>query len=253
MTAHRFFLTAEHSADPSRPLSLSDADLHHAADVLRLRVGEEIDVVDPHSRVWHMRVTEATRRGVFAETLSEVEVAPQPRVALFQAVAKGEKMDDIVRQAVEVGAEAVVPVLTARCIVQLDARKRAQKGERWRRVAEAAAKQARRVSVPDVADPIRLRDAISLLADYDGAVVLWEECDGVGLTEAVRRCADGPAPRIALVVGPEGGLAAEEVAALEAIGATVASLGPNILRTETAAVVALALAIEALRAAGEPA
>ena len=253
MTAHRFFLTAERSADPSRPLPLSDGDLHHAADVLRLRVGEEIDVVDPDSSVWHVRVTEANRRAVFAETLGQVEVASQPRVTLFQGVAKGEKMDDIVRQAVEVGAEAVVPVLTARCIVQLDARKRVQKGERWRRVAEAAAKQAKRASVPEVSDPLRLRDAIPLLADYDGAVILWEEYDGVGLTEAVRRCADGPAARIALLVGPEGGLAAEEVAALEAVGATVASLGPNILRTETAAVVALALAIEALRAAGEPA
>jgi 16S rRNA (uracil1498-N3)-methyltransferase len=250
MTAHRFFLTAPILVDGAAPLPLSDTDAHHAIDVLRLRVGELVDVVEPDARVLSVRVTQATHGIVSAEVVREIELASQPRVTLFQGVAKGDKMDDIVRQAVEVGAEAIVPVLTARSIVQLDERKRAQKGERWRRVAEAAAKQAKRSSIPAVADPLRLRDALPLLGDFDGAVVLWEEATGEGLSAAVVRCAGEPDPRIALIVGPEGGLAAEEVAALEALGATAATLGPNILRTETAAVVALALAIEALRGPG---
>lgn len=248
MSAHRFFLTAPLESDTGRLLPLSDADVHHAADVLRIRVGEQIDVVEPDARVWRLEVIAVTRRGVTAKVLREVVVPRLRHVTLFQGVAKGDKMDDIVRQAVEVGAQRIVPVLTARCIVQLDARKRAQKGERWRRVAQAAAKQAKRTSVPEVADPVRLRDALALLADYDGAVVLWEESDEVGISAAVKRCATSPEAHIALVVGPEGGLAPEEVAALESVGATVATLGPNILRTETAAVVALALAIEALSA-----
>ena len=159
-------------------------------------------------------------------------------------------MDAIVRQAVEVGAEEIVPVLTARSVVQLDARKSAQRAERWRRVALAAAKQSKRTVVPPVSDPVRLRDVLALLSAFDGAVVLWEESGGVGVADAVRHCATSPDARIALLVGPEGGLSADEVAALESIGATSASLGPTILRTETAAIVGLALAIGALGGLG---
>ena len=250
MSAHRFFLASPLADDADGALPLSAADLHHAVDVLRLRAGEEIDVVEPDGRVWRLRVTEASRRGVFGARMGEVAALDSPRVTLFQGVAKGEKMDDIVRQAVEIGAEEIVPVLTARCVVQLDAAKRAARGERWRRVALAAAKQAKRASVPAVSDPVSLADALSLLTAFDGAVVLWEESDGEGVAEAVRRCASSLQSRVALIVGPEGGLAAEEVAALQAIGATTASLGPTILRTETAAVVALALAIGALGGLG---
>ena len=251
MSAHRFFLMSQLPADTGQPLPLSEADVHHAVDVLRLRVGEAIEVVTPDERVWRASVTKATRHGVFAAAVEEVVGGKPPRVTLFQGVAKGENMDDIVRQAVEIGAEEIVPVLTARSVVQLDRRKAAQRAERWRRVATAAAKQAKRTIVPPVADPVRLRDALPLLSAYDGAVVLWEESGGLGIADAVRGCAASPDARIAVLVGPEGGLAAEEVAAMEAIGATTASLGPTILRTETAAIVALALAIGALGGLGE--
>jgi 16S rRNA (uracil1498-N3)-methyltransferase len=250
MSAHRFFLESPLAHDADSALGLSDADVHHAVDVLRLRIGEEIDVVEPGGGVWRLRVTEAGRHGVFAARLGEVAVTQSPHVTLFQGVAKGEKMDDIVRQAVEIGAEKIVPVLTARSVVQLDASKRAARGERWRRVALAAAKQAKRASVPAVSDPMSLADAVPLLAAFDAAIVLWEEGVAEGVAEAVSRCAGSPQACVALIVGPEGGLAAEEVAALEAIGATAASLGPTILRTETAAVVALALAIAALGGLG---
>ena len=251
MSSHRFFLTSAHPSDPGQPLPLSADDVHHAASVLRLRDGETVDVVTPDERVWRGSVARATKRGLWASDFAEVAAGRVPHVTLFQGVAKGEKMDAIVRQAVEIGAEEIVPVLTARSVVQLDARKAAQRAERWRRVATAAAKQAKRTSVPAVADPVRLRDALPLLAAYDGAVVLWEESGGAGVSDAVRRCGLGGDARIALFVGPEGGLASEEVSALEAIGATTASLGPTILRTETAAIVALALAIGALGGLGE--
>ena len=250
MSAHRFFLTGALVRDGERMLPLSEADAHHAVDVLRVRVGEVIDVVEPDSRVWRVRVAQTGPAGVWATVLEELSVAAQPHVTLFQGVAKGEKMDAIVRQAVEIGAEQIVPVLTSRSVVQLDARKRAQRTERWRRVAEAAAKQAKRTAIPHVADAVKLRDVIALLADFDGAVVLWEECAGPSVEAAVTRCAAEPGARIALVVGPEGGLSAEEVDALGAVGAIPATLGPTILRTETAAVVALALALSALGGLG---
>jgi 16S rRNA (uracil1498-N3)-methyltransferase len=251
MSAHRFFLTGPLPGDPLGLLALSAADVHHAVDVLRLRVGEQIDVVDTDSRVWRVAVTHASADGVRGDVVRAVASGAAPRVTLFQGVAKGEKMDAIVRQATEVGAEAIVPILTSRSVVQLDARKRADRGERWRRIAEAAAKQSKRTSVPRIADPVTLKEASGELARFDGVVVLWEECEGgPSIDGAVRRCATAPGSRIALVVGPEGGLSAEEVADLRDMGAACATLGPTILRTETAAVVALSLAIFALGGLG---
>lgn len=250
MSAHRFFLTAPLPAGSQIALPLSASDLHHAVGALRLRVGEDIEVVEPSGAVTRVQVTDTTRAGVFATRVAAVSGSLLPDVTLFQGVAKGEKMDEIVRAAVEIGVQAVVPVLTRRCVVQLDAARGAGKGERWRRVAASAAKQAKRDSIPHVADPVSFAEACSAVRAFDTAVVLWEECEGPGLAGVVRAAACASAARIALVVGPEGGLAADEVAALEAAGAATASLGPTILRAETAALVAVALAFEAMGGLG---
>jgi len=259
MSLHRFFLTAPLAENDPALLPLSDADAHHAVAVLRVRAGEEIEVVEPAPEIalWRVRVVEAAadeeRGWLVAERVTRLAAPPSgPSVTLFQGVAKGDKMDSIVRQAVEVGAAEIVPVLTMRTVVKLDERKCADRGERWRRIAESAAKQAHRLRVPDVSDPVKLPDALPLLAEYDAAVVLWEEHHGAGIDAALARVAAehrGNA-RVAVVVGPEGGFSAEEVAALEVAGAQPASLGPSILRTETAAVVALAIAVHALGGLG---
>ena len=197
-------------------------------------------------------VVSADEAGLVAMVIGPLSDRAQalPHVTLFQGVAKGDKMDDIVRHAVEVGAEAVVPVMTSRTILRLDAEKRAARGERWQRIAKSAAEQAKRELVPAVCVPVGFADAIELLAGYDRVVVLWEDSRGAGLADTLSDLRDRPDARIALVVGPEGGLSAEEVDALAAHGAVAASLGPTVLRTETAAVVALALAIGALGGMG---
>lgn len=250
MSLHRFFLTGPLPTTAVEPLPLSDADSRHAASVLRITPGEEIEVVEPGGQAWRVRVTLAGARAMHAERIEALATHERPDVTLFQGVAKGEKMDGVVRQAVEVGAEAIVPVFTSRTVVRLVGRKALERTERWRRVAASAAKQAHRERVPGVADPVDLRRALELLRAFDCAIVLWEEHEGCGISQALASCALDPGARIALVVGPEGGLSAEEVSALREAGAVTASLGPDILRTETAAVVALALAIHELGGLG---
>lgn len=252
MSRHRFFLTGPLTGGPDPQfLPLSASDAHHASRVLRIRPGEMIEVAEPNGSVWIARVVDAGE-GLLAEITGRVSVeAPSgPKVTLFQGVAKGDKMDAIVRQAVEVGAQALVPVLASRSVVKLDARQCAERGERWRRVAEAAAKQAHREVIPPVADPVRFSDALVLLGEYDRVVVLWEEADAEGLAESLSGLS-AEQSTVALVVGPEGGFSAEEVRAMQELGARVATLGPTILRTETAAVVALALAIHELGGLGK--
>ncbi len=250
MSAHRFFLSGHLPADADECVPLAADDVRHAVAVLRVRPGEIIDVVDPDGRVWSLLVSRASAEGVFGVVQGEAVQAPQPHVALFQGVAKGEKMDDIVRHAVEIGADQVVPLITGRSIVKLDARKRVDRGERWRRVARAAAKQAKRTAVPDVLDPVDLRGALPLLSSYDAVIVLWEEHEGAGLLTVLASLNVNPTTRLALVVGPEGGFSGEEIDLLSGAGARAASLGVNILRTETASLVALALAMASLGGLG---
>ena len=252
MSLHRFFLTAPLSDDAERALPLSESDTRHAAGALRVSAGELIEVVEPGGSVWRVRVTDATTHAIHAELVEQVarRAVCEPHVTLFQGVAKGEKMDDIARQAVEVGAERIVPVFTERTVVKLVGRKAVERAERWRRIAESAAKQSHCDRVPEVDDPVDLSRSRAMLAEFDCVLVLWEEQEAGSPRDALAECAAGPDARVALVVGPEGGLSAEEVAALRADGAHVVSLGARILRTETAAVVGLALTLAALGGLG---
>lgn len=258
MAAHRFFLTGTLPTQATGTgatveLPLSREDAHHAVSVLRIAPGEEIEVVDEGGAVWRAHVAEAATGFVSARGFSPLEVpSPGPDVVLVQGVAKGEKMDDIVRHAVEIGAREVMPFVAERSIVRLDAAKRAVRGERWRRIAKSAAEQAHLTSVPAVCDPVDAAGAVTAVAGCDRVVVLWEDA-GVGapgLAEALHGLRGHDGARVALVVGPEGGLSEVEVAAFADAGAVTATLGPNLLRTQTAALVALALAVHELGGLG---
>lgn len=252
MSAHRFFLTAPlPRREGEVVLPLAAEDVRHAVSVLRIRAGEKLEVVEPGAdSAWLVEVSVAAKDGISARPLQALERVSHPRVTLVQAVAKGEKMDAIVRQAVEVGAEGIIPVLTARSVVRLDDRKRADRGERWRRIAKSAAEQSHRSQVPHVQDPVDLVDVLPALDAFDEVIVLWEEAGPAGLQAAVASWSLGSETRVAVVVGPEGGLDAAEVQELQAHGATVAGLGPTILRTETAAVVGVALIVHLLGGLG---
>lgn len=259
MTRHRFFLThpfpqACTGARGAAPLSAEDA--HHALRVLRLRPAEEIDLVEPSGVAWHARVLADSAQPTSelrVELVEQLVVAPEPDVTLVFGVLKGGKNEDVIEGAVEVGVASLLPALTDRCIVKLDAAKRADRGDRWRRVARAAAKQSKRSRVPHVADPAPLGELVATLADRDLVIVAWEDAHGAGLAQRLAEASPAPGARIAVIVGPEGGLTADEVAAMVAAGAVTCTLGPTILRAETAAVVAAALAVHELGGLGGPA
>lgn len=251
MSAHRFFLSAplpEGEGGVVAPLAADD--VHHLRSVLRIAAGEEIELVEADGRAWRVRVIDAGAERVTVERVGELERRHHPRVTLVQGVAKGDKMDAIVRQAVEIGAVEIVPVLFERSVVRLDTKKRADRGARWRRIAKSAAEQAHRDRVPYVHDPATLAEAWPALSAHDAVIVMWEDARGTGLSKAIGTWTSEPDVRLALVVGPEGGLTEEEVAELEALDAVAVTLGTNILRTETASLVALALVIHAFGGLG---
>ncbi len=208
----------------------------HAATVKRLRPGERVLLGDGRGGRAHA-VVAATGRDVVELTLTDRSLvpAPSPRVVLAQALVKGDRGELAVELATEAGVDAIVPWTAARCVVRWADGARGDKGlARWRSTAREAAKQARRAWVPDVAEPVSTRALAERAATAACALVLHES--------AATGLADVPLPAagdLLLVVGPEGGVTAEELAALAAVGATAVRLGPEVLRASTAAAVAL--------------
>lgn len=237
------------------PLRLSPDDAKHAR-ALRLAPGEHVAVVDAAQDYFECEVVS------FADAVPLVRVACRldadglrPSVMLVQGLAKGDKMETVVRHATELGVAAFVPLACERSVVKLDERKAAARTERWRAVARSAAMQSGQPAVPEVCPPVRLDEACALLSGATAVLVCWEEAPGTAhLDEALGAAlADLLMPpedaRVAVVVGPEGGLAPAEVEALLACNprASLVTLGPTILHTETAGVVAPALVLHELR------
>jgi 16S rRNA (uracil1498-N3)-methyltransferase len=205
---------------------------HHLTRVLRLRPGDTVVATAGAGRDYTVRletVGPAATGTVLAEAAG---VPPSPlAVTLVQGVPKGDTMETIVRAATELGVARVRPALCARTVVRLEAARWRDRARRWQRVAREAAKQSGRAVIPEVEPPRPLAEWLDAGDPADLTLCAWEG-GGAPLAGVL---ADAGAPRAALVVvGPEGGLAGDEVEAARARGLTVVSLGPRILRAETA-------------------
>lgn len=261
MSLPRFFLENQVLAAETEavfPLRLEADDAKHAR-VLRLAAGEHIAVIDAGQDYFECEIVD------FADELPLVSIARHedaseagPQVILLQGLAKGDKMETVIRHATEVGVAAFVPLACARSIVKLDAKKAAAKTERWRAIAKSAAMQSGQARVPEVVEPVSVREAAAMLGQATAVLVCWEEApETASLSEAVHdallaTCTPAADARIAVVVGPEGGLAEEEVRCFLGCNARarLVTLGPSILRTETAGIVAPALVLYELGGMG---
>lgn len=219
-----------------RTLTLTGAEAHHAAAVRRVRVGEPITVTDGRG-AWLEGETEsvAPREVVVRITARRDEDAPRPRLVLAQALAKGDRDELAVQAATELGVNEIVPWQAARSVSRWEGPK-AEKGRaRWAAIVREAAKQAHRAWLPEVA-PVASTAVLAGRAAGERVLVL-EPTAAARLTAVDLAGADS----IVLVVGPEGGIAPEELDRLEAAGAARVKLGDTVLRTSTAGPAALAL------------
>ncbi|WP_028479668.1 16S rRNA (uracil(1498)-N(3))-methyltransferase [Nocardia sp. CNY236] len=223
---------------PGAVAVLDGAEGRHAATVRRIRVGESITLSDGRGVLADSTVVAAHRDRLELTVRDRVRATPAaPRVTVAQALPKSDRSELAVELMTEAGADAIIPWRAARCIANWEG-KEAKAIGKWRAAARAAARQSRRAYIPDVARLYRTRDLLHLIRQVttDGAVA-------VALHESGRsRFAELPladATEIVLVVGPEGGLDEAEITALAAAGANIALLGPTVLRTSTAAAVAL--------------
>ncbi len=221
----------------SATVRLDGAEGRHAATVTRLREGEQVVLTDGAGRIAEctVAVVERDHLDLTIERRTEVP-APQPRLVVVQALPKGERGELAVETMTEVGVDLVVPWAAYRCITRWKAGRKDKALSRWRNAAFAAGKQARRAHFPEVAELASTSDVAGLLAAAATGLVLHE--DATSSLAAVTPPASGD---VVLVVGPEGGLTPDELAAFEAAGASAYRLGPTVLRTSTAGAAALAV------------
>jgi 16S rRNA (uracil1498-N3)-methyltransferase len=205
---------------------------HYLRDVLRLGPGAEVELFDGVGGAWDARIAEGFE-SLAVGPRREVRPGGLPIWLLF-ALAKGEKVDLVVQKATELGAARVVPFGAERSVVRLEGEKGEERARRWRRIAEEAARQCGRADVPEVVPPAPLAAALASLPPGFSPFVFHP--GGAPLADAPPAAAG-----YAAVIGPEGGLTADELLACEAAGSRRVALGPRVLRAETAAIVSVAL------------
>jgi 16S rRNA (uracil1498-N3)-methyltransferase len=225
-------------------VTLDGATARRVASVLRLRAGDELTLFDGSGVEARASLVAIAPSRVEARVVSVAPGLREPavRLTLYQSVVKGERFEWLVEKGTELGVARFVPLLSRRAVVRPG---EGGKLDRWRRIAIEAAEQCGRAVVPEVSAPLRLEEA---LASLEGTALMpYEGERATGIAAALRSVAGGGRPAsLALIVGPEGGFEPDEVRLALSAGARPVSLGPRILRSETAGVVAAALALAEL-------
>ncbi|MBQ4612127.1 MAG: 16S rRNA (uracil(1498)-N(3))-methyltransferase [Clostridia bacterium] len=228
------------------PLAVGDtavidsADARHIAGALRMAVGESLTLCDGNGTDYAATITAIGKDAVTVSVDNAAPNATEPSLAvtLYMGMPKGDKLEFVIQKAVELGVTKVVPVVTARSIVRVSGKDAEKKQVRLQRIAAEAAGQCGRGIIPTVYAPIDFKTALARLKEE--RVLLCYEGGGAPIGTLVTP--DDTA--VSLVIGPEGGFAPEEVEAIKALGGRIATLGPRILRCETAPLAALAVLME---------
>jgi len=223
-------------------VSLTGTVVHQLRDVLRMRPGARIVVLDDSGWEYEVELTEVSRERVEGAVLVRrlVETEPQVKISLYQSLLKGDRLEFALQKGTELGVAEFAPTLAARCVVQ-DLDLSARKVERWTRIIQEAAEQSRRGRLPRLQPAMLLGEACKRMVRAGPALMLYEEATSVGLRDALGEFdeADRPLFNVSLLVGPEGGFTVEEADLAERYGVRLVGLGPRILRAETGGLVAV--------------
>ena len=238
----RFFVEPYQVLEEEHRITLTGPDLNHMKNVLRMRIGEDVWISDGSEKEYHCTIEEFQEDSAVLHILyaQESQYELPSRIYLFQGLPKGDKMELIIQKDVELGAYAVVPVETRRCVVKLDAKKAQKKVTRWQQISESAAKQSKRMLIPEVKNVMNWKEALAFAKGLDVVLIPYELAQGMKETREIL-AAIQPGQSVGIFIGPEGGFEEEEVRdAMEAGGKPV-TLGKRILRTETAGMTMLSI------------
>ena len=232
---HRFY--ADERGVQGETAYLCEEDARHAARVLRMKTGEGCELF-AEGRRFSGEIAAIGEDGVQVHVTGEMpSTEAKLRITLYQGLPKADKMELIVQKATELGAASVVPVAMSRCVVQLDGKDGRRKQERWQKIAREACKQSGRCEMLQVAEPISFKQLLTKLAAHQAAIVPWEDARGYSLSRFRQEHPD--VTDLAIVIGPEGGMSEDEIARMKEASCLSVTLGPRILRTETAGLCAM--------------
>lgn len=223
-------------------ITVTGPDVNHIKNVLRMRPGEKVLISNGVDRDYLCEIASVTGEAVTASILSEEKEGTElpVKIWLFQGLPKGDKMELIIQKAVELGVYRVVPVETRRTVVKLDSKKEEARVRRWNAVSESAAKQSKRIVIPEVSGVMTFKEALAFTEGFDKKMIPFEHAEGMKETKEFIAGVE-PGMNVAVFIGPEGGFEDEEIALAETYGVKPVTLGRRILRTETAGMAILAV------------
>ena len=233
---HRIFLAPEQfSGEIAR---IGGSNHQHLAKVLRIRVGEAVVLLNNQGQAYRATITEIGKSETLAHIESEIEFPPEPPIFLTvaQAIGKGDKLDQVIQHGTEAGASAFVPVRAERCVADIPAAKVIDRTARFQQIAKGAAEQSGRVRIPNVETPLTSAQLFAKNMPDCPVWLLHPDPTSISLKTVLT---DASVSRAILAVGPEGGWSLTEVSQARAANIALVTLGSRVLRTETAALVAI--------------
>lgn len=237
---YHFFVTPEQVK--GEEILIEGSDVNHIKNVLRMKIGEELQISDGNNKKYLCEIASMTSDEVCVhikeELISDTELPS--KLYLFQGLPKSDKMEFIVQKAVELGVYEIIPVATKRAVVKLDDKKAAKKVERWNSISEGGAKQSGRNVIPEVKQVMSYKEAIQYAGSLDIILIPYELAEGM---EETRQIIESilPGQSVGIFIGPEGGFETQEVEYAIENGAKAITLGKRILRTETAGLTTLSI------------
>lgn len=236
---YKFFV--ENGQIKDEMVTIIGEDVNHIRNVLRLKIEEQVQICNKDtSKSYVARILELEPNEVRLEILEECVETSESKILLdiFQGLPKQEKMEQIIKQATEIGVSGVIPVKMERCVMKLDDKAELKKIERWQKIAEVASKQSKRDKIPKIHSVISLKNVYEKLLEYDIVVIAYEEENETTIKQVLQELNHETMKKVAVLIGPEGGMASHEVDFLRKLpNAKIVTLGKRILRTETAPLV----------------
>ena len=242
----KFFVKQEQVNENKQEIKIKGTDVNHLKNVLRIKIEDKIEVCNlENQQNYYCQVKEIEKECITAKILEKIMQTTESnvKVSVFQGLPKAEKMELIIQKAVELGVYDITPVEMKRCIVKLKEKDADKKIQRWQKISEVAAKQCGRNIIPEIHSVISSKDIGNKILEYDVVLVAYEEEKIITLKEELLKLKQNEQNeiKIAIVVGPEGGLENKDVEYWKENGAKVITLGKRILRTETVALQMLSI------------
>ena len=238
----KFFIKSEQIENEK--IRIVGNDVNHIKNVLRMKVGDTFNVCnESNSNNYIVKIVEFDKEDILCNIIERCDdnAESNVKVHIYQGLPKADKMELIIQKSVELGVEKITPVEMKRCIVKLDGKDRVKKIDRWQKIAEVAAKQSGRDIIPEICSVKNVKDISSDFDNYDLVLLCYENEKDTYLKDVLKSLNNKNELKIAVIIGPEGGIDIEEVEFMKQSGAKVISLGNRILRTETVALSLLSI------------